>query len=140
MREYFLDSGYLVALELRRDQNHSLARKHWDKLKEALPRLITTDYVFDEVVTYFNNRGWNAKAVQLGQSLMESPSISLIHVDEDLFAESWRYFQQHDDKTFSLTDCISFVVMRKLGLTTALTFDKHFRQAGFQTEPRSETP
>ena len=35
----------------------------------------------------------------------------------------------------SLTDCISFIVMRERGLTTALAFDNDFRQAGFISEP-----
>ncbi len=44
-------------------------------------------------------------------------------------------FQKHQDKRYSLTDCISFVVMKQKGLKTAMTFDKHFAQAGFIIEP-----
>jgi uncharacterized protein len=36
------------------------------------------------------------------------------------------------DKEWSLTDCISFVVMKERGLTEALTADHHFEQAGFK--------
>ncbi len=45
------------------------------------------------------------------------------------------YFQRHHDKDYSLTDCISFVVMQKLGIRTAFAFDPHFVQAGFTKEP-----
>jgi hypothetical protein len=41
------------------------------------------------------------------------------------------FFEQHKDKKWSLTDCLSFVSMRDEGLTEALTGDKHFEQAGF---------
>ena len=57
MRPLFIDTGYLLALELAHDQNHSMAKQHWQSLLDALPPLITTSYVFDETVTFFNSRG-----------------------------------------------------------------------------------
>ncbi len=58
-----------------------------------------------------------------------------IHVDPTLFQEGWRLFQRHRDKRYSLTDCISFAVMKRLKIKTALTFDRHFLQAGFEKKP-----
>jgi uncharacterized protein len=97
--------------------------------------LITTSYVFDEVVTFFNNRQNHAKAVELGHTLQNSSFIELLHVDEALFNDAWIYFQKHKDKRYSLTDCVSFTVMSQRKIEIALTFDKHFRQAGYQTSP-----
>jgi predicted nucleic acid-binding protein len=135
MAEYFLDSGYLIALEFARDQNHAVAQAHWKRLGEASFRLVTTDYIFDEVVTFLASRGHHVKAVEVGNVLLQSPSITLLHVDEAIFTEGWDYFTRHADKGYSLTDCISFVVMRKRDIDLALTFDKHFVQAGFRCEP-----
>ena len=135
MKTVFLDTGYVLALELTNDQNHRAALKHWRSLRKRLPLLVTTSYVFDEVVTYFNSRGHHAKAVEVGQRLLMSPSVQLIQVDEELFREGWRYFQQHQDKDYSLTDCISFVVMRRFKIETAFAFDQHFVQAGFKRVP-----
>lgn len=103
--------------------------------RESLPLLVTTSYVLDEIVTFFNRIGHHPKTVTVGNMLLHSPSVWLIHVDEALFYEGWAYFQQHEDKDYSLTDCISFVVMRNLGIATAYTFDHHFVQAGFLVEP-----
>jgi len=47
-------TGYVLALELSNDQNHRAASKHWRSLRKRLPPLVTTSYVFDEVVTYFH--------------------------------------------------------------------------------------
>jgi predicted nucleic acid-binding protein len=47
----------------------------------------------------------------------------------------WAYFQQHQDKDYSLTDCISFLVMQQLDIRRAFAFDQHFVQAGFIREP-----
>jgi uncharacterized protein len=132
MKSVFLDTGYVIALELASDQNHKLALKHWRSAAKSLPLLVTTSYVFDEIVTFFNSRGHHAKAVEVGSRLLNSPSIRLVHVGEDLFHEGWSYFQKHNDKGYSLTDCISFLVMEEFKIDTAFAFDKHFVQAGFK--------
>jgi predicted nucleic acid-binding protein len=131
----FLDSAFLIALEVSDDQYHIDAKKHWAGLPGAAIVFVTTSYVFDEVVTTFNSRNQHSKAVSVGTDLLNAPRIQLIHVDENLFSDGWEYFKQHQDKKFSLTDCISFVVMNRLGITEVLTFDKHFVQAGFNRLP-----
>jgi uncharacterized protein len=87
MNVVFVDTGYLLALEIANDQHHQAAVQHWQQLVTEIPRLMTTSYVFDEVVTFFNSRGHHAKAVEVGNNLLRSPSVQLIHVDEGLFYE-----------------------------------------------------
>ncbi len=124
-----------IALEAGDDQNHEAARRHWDRFSRRLPPLATTSLVFAEAVTFFNARGQHAEAVEIGSRLLESPTVTLIQLDEPLLLTAWEYFQQHADKFFSLADCASFVVMRERGLDHALTFNRHFTQAGFQKLP-----
>jgi predicted nucleic acid-binding protein len=131
----FLDTGYIIALEAADDQYHEMALRHWRDLKKTFPKLVTTTYVFDEIVTFFNTRNQHSKAVELGNRLINSPSVRLIHIVEMLFDEAWQYFIQHEDKSYSLTDCLSFIVMKRFEIQTALTFDRHFVQAGFQKMP-----
>ena len=136
MESLFLDAGYIIALEAEDDQHHESAISHWRNLSKKLPPIITTTYIFDEVLTFFSSRKRHAKAVEIGKNLLGSDLIELIQVDEELFLAGWAFFQQHRDKTFSLTDCISFVVMKDRKITTALSFDKHFTQAGFEKLPK----
>jgi predicted nucleic acid-binding protein len=131
----FLDTGYVIALETSDDQHHGEAREHWRSFSAALPPLVTTSYVFDEVVTFFTSRGRHAKAVEVGTRLLESPSVELIQVDEELFRAGWEYLKQRPDKRYSLTDSISFVLMQQRGIAQALAFDAHFVQAGFSILP-----
>ena len=131
----FLDAGYVVALEASDDQHHAAAMQLWRTVRASAPRLVTTTYVFDEIVTFLNSRGRHDKAVLAGERLLGSAVIELVHIDELLFREGWRFFTQHRDKRYSLTDCLSFVVMQQRGIREALTFDHHFRQAGFETLP-----
>ncbi|MEK6682939.1 MAG: PIN domain-containing protein [Nitrospirota bacterium] len=135
MKPIFLDTGYIIALEAVDDQYHDIALRHWHSLTKSLPSLITTSYILDEAVAFFSSRNRHAKAIEIGNYLLSSPSVHFIHVDEPLFYEAWQYFKQHTDKAYSLTDCVSFIVMRRFKIKAALTFDKHFVQMGFDKLP-----
>ena len=99
--------------------------------------LVTTSYILDEVATFFNSRGHHSKAVSVGNIIFESPSINMVHVDEPLLLDAWDYFTRHADKRYSLTDCVSFIVMRRFDIRTVYAFDRNFVQAGFVIEPTS---
>jgi hypothetical protein len=136
MNQVFLDTGYVLALELSNDQKHHAVTDHWRRLATGvLPSLVTTSYVFCEIVTFFNARGHHGKAVEVGNNLLQSRAIEIVHVDEELLELSWHYLASRQDKRYSLTDCASFVVMKRRGISTAFTVDHHFEQAGFQIQP-----
>lgn len=135
MPTYFLDTGFLIALEFLDDQHHKVAQAFWQNFLFNYSTLISTSYALDEVVTFFNAHGQHAKAVQIGRLLLTSTLIDLVHVDQTLFQEGWRLLERHRDKRYSLTDCISFALMKRRKIKIALAFDKHFTQAGFQIAP-----
>ncbi|HAN76222.1 MAG TPA: nucleic acid-binding protein [Planktothrix sp. UBA8402] len=132
---YFLDTSYILALEIKNEDAHQQVLQNWTNLAKSKPFLVTTTYIFDEIVTFFNSRNLHYKAVEVGNRLLESPDIELIEVDRTLFNEGWQFFQKYKDKSYSLTDCLSFIVMQEREIVTALTLDHHFLQAGFQILP-----
>ena len=134
MSPLFLDTSYVIAVEAEDDRHHKEAFSHWQGLCSAeTPDLVTTSFIFDEIVTFFNSRDLHGKAVETGTLLLSSPSVRFIHVNEALFFDGWHYLQRHQDKTYSLTDCISFLIMERFNISLALAFDRHFVQAGFRT-------
>jgi uncharacterized protein len=132
---YFLNTSYILALEMKTDINYQIALQSWLNLTIFQPFIITTTYIFDEVVTFLNSRNLHYKAVEIGDRLITGSDFELVEVDKNLFREDWEYFKKHRDKSYSLTDCISFVVMEKRQISTALTLDHHFVQVGFQKLP-----
>jgi len=60
----------------------------------------------------------------------------MIFIKENIFFESWDFFKKFSDKSYSFTDCTSFIILKKLGIKNVLAFDKHFRQAGFNVLPK----
>lgn len=126
----FVDSAFLIALVAADDQYHARATEYWRGVSRTT-LLLTTTYVVAEVLAFFKARGRHSTAVPIGRLLITSGWVELLHVDQDLFHAGWEYLVKHGDKRYSLTDCISFIVMRARGMQEALTFDAHFQQAGF---------
>ena len=67
------------------------------------------------------------------KDLRSSPHVVIIPASHQLFERGVNLYADLPDKGWSLTDCISFLVMRDRGIVDALTADHHFEQAGFRT-------
>jgi hypothetical protein len=68
----------------------------------------------------------------LESRLRADPRVVVVPSSRDLFDRAMGLYRSRPDKDWSLTDCVSFVVMRERGITEALTGDHHFEQAGFR--------
>ena len=74
-------------------------------------------------------------AYEIGTYLKTSRIVDMQSVGDQLLDTAWEMFKLHRDKRYSLTDCVSFVLMKQRKITGALAFDQHFRQAGFVLLP-----
>jgi predicted nucleic acid-binding protein len=70
--------------------------------------------------------------VEFHRELRHDPKVMILPSDNQLFQKGVHLYASRPDKEWSLTDCISFVVMTQQRLTEALTGDRHFEQAGFR--------
>lgn len=131
MNSLFLDTSFVIALEDADDQNHDKAMLYWKKFKKKPCKLVTTSYIFDETVTLLKRRLGFVKAVEVGKRLLESSLIEMVYILKEDFLKAWEMFLKHKDKGYSFTDCLSFLIMEKMDIKKALTFDEHFRQMGF---------
>jgi predicted nucleic acid-binding protein len=130
MKPVFADTFFFLAVLNRADAAHARATE----LSRSLPRpRLTTDWVLTEVGHAMSIGGNRAAFVELVGFLEQSPLVTIVPASRALFQRGVELFSQRPDKEWTLTDCISFVVMGDAGIVEALTGDRHFEQAGFVT-------
>ena len=124
-----LDTSGLVCLHHKGEPLHDQARALY---KQARLRL-THSYVLAEFVALTTARRLpRLPALTYIGDLLENPDIETIWIDESLHREAMELLLARPDKTYSLSDAVSFVLMRQRNITEGLTTDRHFEQEGFQ--------
>ena len=94
---------------------------------------VTHNYILAEFVALAQARHLPRKeSLAFASDVLESPEIELVWVDQMLHNEAMSLLQSQLDKSYSLCDAVSVVLMRQRGLSDALTIDRHFSQAGFR--------
>jgi predicted nucleic acid-binding protein len=128
----FADTSFFVALASERDEYHAQAIEFAARQQDSL---LTTDFVLVELGNHFSRVGDRESFLALLPDLQNSKD-EVIPASRALIAGAIHLYSQRSDKSWSLTDCISFNVMREHGITDALTTDHHFEQAGFTIQLR----
>ncbi len=117
------------------DPAHRRASQARDAALESGSILVTTDYVIDETLTLIRVRLTLAAAEAWWTQLDGSSRLRWEWIDVARAEKAREVFFRHRDKSYSFTDCTSFVVMKELKLKQVLTTDRHFRQMGFEVLP-----
>jgi Predicted nucleic acid-binding protein, contains PIN domain len=130
-RELFLDAAYLIALAVPADAHHAKALQLLQQTESSTRLFITTQAVLFEVGDALSKPKYRAAAFNLLCALEADDKVLIVPTDAGTFASALELFHHRPDKEWSLTDCISFVVMGDNQITEALTTDEHFEQAGF---------
>jgi predicted nucleic acid-binding protein len=129
MKAVFADSFYYLALVNANDAAHDRAVR----LSETLTgSVVTTAWVLTEVADALTAPDERPGFLRLLATLRDDPEVTIVPPDEELFEAGIDLYSRRSDKQWSLTDCISFVVMEDMALVEALTADRRFEQAGFR--------
>jgi uncharacterized protein len=125
----FIDTSYLAALALPRDSLHQRANRWAEVISEPL---ITTDFVVCEFGNGLSKPELRDKLHGMLRWLRGRDEVVIIQASRAWLEIGLELHQARADKSWSLTDCISFEVMKSCGVRQALTNDHHFEQAGFE--------
>jgi uncharacterized protein len=128
MKGVFADTSYFVALLNSHDSVHKQAASF---ARSFRGRFFTTDFVLIELANFLSSSNRRSEFPGLVAQLRSRPGVEIVACSRELFDEATSLYSKHRDKSWSLTDITSFIVMHTKGLTEALTTDHHFRQAGF---------
>jgi uncharacterized protein len=126
----FADTFALIAWLNPRDQAHAKVVAFLDGFTG---RLVTTEWVLMEVADALSALQARAAVVAFLRAVRADPLFEVVGYEPAVYDAGFDLFANRPDKAWSLTDCISFAVMAKRGLTDALTADHHFEQAGLNS-------
>jgi uncharacterized protein len=128
MTSIFADTFYFLAIVNVRDAAHQKAVAFSDVHDGTL---VTTAWVLTELADGLSRSAQRKAFRRVLDDLDADPNTILIPPSPRLFQKGAKLYDARPDKLWSLTDCISFVVMEEQGISDALTGDHHFEQAGF---------
>ena len=122
-----IDTSGFFSLYSEEDQRHSTAEATYRESRQR----ITTSYILAEYVALALIRGLpRAEVLAFSEEILDDASVEIIWVNEDLHRRAVELLRDRQDKSYSLCDAVSFLVMREHGETEALTTDRHFEQEG----------
>ncbi|MCA1626386.1 MAG: PIN domain-containing protein [Acidobacteria bacterium] len=123
-----IDTSGFYAVYSEADKHHTQAH---DIYQASVSRL-TTSYVLAEYVALAQARKLpRAEILSFSAEALNDETIEIVWVDEELHTKAVELLRARQDKSYSLCDAVSFVLMREHGIGGALTTDKHFEQEGF---------
>ena len=124
----FVDTSVWYAANVAEDEDHSRARQLF---LESTSDFVTTDFIVDELMTLLVARNQRSVATRIGDGFLSGQYCRLIWVTEEDVRAGWQVFKSYVDKKWSFTDCVSYAVMKRLGIQEAFSLDEDFRQFGF---------
>ncbi|MEK7729222.1 MAG: PIN domain-containing protein [candidate division KSB1 bacterium] len=125
----FIDTSQLLAFVNMDDEYYALANF---AAATVDGEMLTTEAIILEFGNHLHEARWKSVVAKTITALRSDPAIEILPVDGALFERAFNLYCTRMDKDWSLTDCVSFVVMQERGLVEALTADHHFEQAGFR--------
>ena len=128
----FVDSGAWIALALVRDPLHGQAREHWTLLRETGAKLHTSVPVVVETFTFLDRNANRDAALVWKESIYKPGTVKIVPCELRDLESAWEYFRRADFHKLSAVDATSFVIMKRLRIRLAYTFDHHFAVAGFR--------
>jgi len=129
----FVDTSALYSYMDKDDDQHQRVRQAWDEIEQADALQATTNYVLTEASAVIQGR-LGMPAVQ--DFLLDIvPLLEVEWVDRETHATAVAAVVAANRRDLSLVDCVSFEVMRRLGIRRAFTLDEHFRVQGFECVP-----
>jgi uncharacterized protein len=127
----FLDTNGWLALLNATDQLHQKASQFWREIVSHHSTIVMSDWVIAETGNGLARSSNRHRFVEAVTRLQKSPQVEIVFVDSILLDKTLTLYDQHQDKSWGLVDCTSFVIMNEMDIAKAFTSDRHFAQAGF---------
>jgi uncharacterized protein len=129
----FIDTSGWANFFIQTEPHHTQALKTLATSRKHNQTFVTTNYILTELIALLDSplRQPRNRVFEIINNIKTRPYIQILYINEALDRAAWELCQNRPDKSWSLVDCSSFVIMQQLNIPQALTTDHHFEQAGF---------
>ncbi len=130
-RTVFADTTYWAGIIDPKDQYHSRAEEVSQTIEKAV--IVTSELILIELLGLLRRHGKSIRtsAVDFCKNIKRNRNVRVIDSTTELFNKALELYDKRRDKTYSLVDCSSFVIMRELEIREALSFDSDFEKESF---------
>jgi len=129
--QIFVDAVAWIAILNTRDSLHQTSVSTLGDLRQRNSKLITSEFVLLEVANALSSPDFRARVAVFIDGLRQYDYVEIVEASSELFSAGMALYRGRPDKSWSLVDCTSFAVMTERRISSALTEDRHFEQAGF---------
>lgn len=129
----FIDTSAFIAVLSRSVDEHAAAVGMWERLLTSDEQLVTSNYIVVETCALAQKRAGMGTVRTFLDDIL--PVVQVQWVDVAIHADGARRLLSSSRKGPGIVDCVSFEVMRQIGISSAFTFDEHFRTSGFRMLP-----
>jgi uncharacterized protein len=133
MKKIYVDTSALYALLSMQDINYQKALSTWESMVEGQTLMLTNNYVIVECFSLLQHRLGIDAACDLDIKII--PLLQIDWIGAEQHANIVNYVLAANQRQLSLVDCSCFETMRRLGIESVFSFDKHFREQGFDVIP-----
>jgi predicted nucleic acid-binding protein len=130
----FIDTSAFIAVLSKSADEHDAAARTWEDLLASDEELVTSNYIVVETCALAQRRAGIAAVRRFLDDVL--PVVQVQWVDMPLHSDGVRRVLFSARHGPNIVDCVSFAVMRKLGMRSAFAFGEHFRSQGFRLLPR----
>ncbi len=128
----FVDTQPLLASLSTYDQHHEISIAYLRGYAESFTPIATSEWVLTEFLSGASKPPFRSAAAKVVDTLIESSLVTIVRANRADWKDGLALYSDRDDKEWSLVDCISILICRRLRIRNVLTHDHHFTQAGFE--------
>jgi uncharacterized protein len=128
MKTVFADTSFYIALANHRDEHHDRVCRF---AAEYAGGFVTSAWIIEELADYLCDAPNRPLFLSMYEELRADSRVTIVPLSAELFDRGIDLYAARLDKNWSLTDCISFLIMERMQLVEAAAADHHFTQAGF---------
>ena len=123
----FLDSSFIIACKIKDDEHHQKSMNYLTALIDRNEEVVTSDYIFDEVVTVLFLKTKNLNIAAETGKILKSAAV-ILKINDVVFEKAWEIFSAQKNTRLSFTDCSTIALMREEGIKKLATFDEDFKK------------